>query len=228
MPRGKFDRNKLKRVGEYAMEPATSAKVEAMISAADKEISEARVNFRWGKEQLELVKSVAEHMGIPYQTYIKQVVYRQCLQDLKTTAEAKEGSPTWWKSKQSLSKSGYRRRLLVVENDPSLSASLSNALESAEFAVNLVHSGFDALNRIESSDFDLIVLDFSLPDMSADEVCRQYRRMGGTAPILVLSAAKEREWEPMAPINVLADECIRAPFDLAQLPGRIRALLRHE
>ncbi|MCA9805097.1 MAG: hypothetical protein KC777_24175 [Cyanobacteria bacterium HKST-UBA02] len=91
MPRGKFDRKKLKPAGEYVMEPATSAKVEAMISAADKEISETRVNFRWGKEQLELVKSAAALMGVPYQTYIKHVVYRQCLQDLKTASEVHGG-----------------------------------------------------------------------------------------------------------------------------------------
>ncbi|MEK7433729.1 MAG: hypothetical protein AABZ74_11400 [Cyanobacteriota bacterium] len=53
------------------------------IEEADKEIEEARINFRWGREQLNLVKRTANVMGVPYQTYIKQVVYRQCLQDLK-------------------------------------------------------------------------------------------------------------------------------------------------
>ena len=88
MARGKFDRNKIKKAGEYQMDPTTSARVDAMISAADREHSETRVNFRWGKEQLALVKKTAELMGVPYQTYIKQVVYRQCLLDLKTSAEA--------------------------------------------------------------------------------------------------------------------------------------------
>lgn len=53
------------------------------IEEAEKELEEARINFRWGREQLNLVKKTANLMGIPYQTYIKQVVYRQCLQDLK-------------------------------------------------------------------------------------------------------------------------------------------------
>jgi predicted DNA binding CopG/RHH family protein len=53
------------------------------IEEAEKELEETRINFRWGKEQLNLVKETANLMGVPYQTYIKQVVYRQCLQDLK-------------------------------------------------------------------------------------------------------------------------------------------------
>lgn len=57
--------------------------INKFIIQAEKDIEEARVNFRWGTKQLELVKKVANLMGVPYQTYIKQVVYRQCLQDLK-------------------------------------------------------------------------------------------------------------------------------------------------
>jgi predicted DNA binding CopG/RHH family protein len=57
--------------------------INKFIAQSEKDIDEARVNFRWGTEQVELVKKVAKLMGVPYQTYIKQVVYRQCLQDLK-------------------------------------------------------------------------------------------------------------------------------------------------
>lgn len=57
--------------------------INKFIVQAEKDIEESRVNFRWGTEQVELVKKVAKLMGVPYQTYIKQVVYRQCLQDLK-------------------------------------------------------------------------------------------------------------------------------------------------
>lgn len=57
--------------------------INKFVEQAEKDIEEARVNFRWGTEQVNLVKKVASLMGIPYQTYIKQVVYRQCLNDLK-------------------------------------------------------------------------------------------------------------------------------------------------
>src|SRR2546422_11048745 len=59
------------------------ARVRAMTKTADEEIEAARVNFRWGREQVELVKRVAQLMGVPYQTYIKQVVYKQALADLE-------------------------------------------------------------------------------------------------------------------------------------------------
>ncbi|MBS1992169.1 MAG: hypothetical protein JSS83_16720 [Cyanobacteria bacterium SZAS LIN-3] len=95
MPRGRFDRKKVKSAGKYVMDAETSTKVESMIHAADEELSEARVNFRWGKEQLDLVKQAAANMGVPYQTYIKQVVYRQCLQDLQTTSVVRESSAVW-------------------------------------------------------------------------------------------------------------------------------------
>lgn len=64
------------------------ARVRSMTKAADEEIEAARVNFRWGREQVELVKRVAQLMGVPYQTYIKQVVYKQALADLKEALAA--------------------------------------------------------------------------------------------------------------------------------------------
>ncbi len=64
------------------------ARVRAMMKTADEEIEAARVNFRWGREQVELVKQVAQLMGIPYQTYIKQVVFKQALADLKEASAA--------------------------------------------------------------------------------------------------------------------------------------------
>lgn len=87
MPRGKFNANKLKSAGAFKMDSATSNRVEKMISQASDSSEETRVNFRWGKEQLSLVKRAAGLMGVPYQTYLKQVVYRQCLIDLKNAAD---------------------------------------------------------------------------------------------------------------------------------------------
>jgi len=56
-------------------------KVTQMIAEADAELDATRVSFRWHLEPLSLVKEVATTMGVPYQTYIKQVVYRQALDD---------------------------------------------------------------------------------------------------------------------------------------------------
>ena len=64
-----------------------SAEFERQIAEADAELEEARVNFRWGKQQVALVKQVAKLIGIPYQTYIKETLYRSCLNDLKNFTE---------------------------------------------------------------------------------------------------------------------------------------------
>jgi len=55
-------------------------------------MQETRVNFRWGKEQVDTVKQAAKSMGVPYQTYIKQVVFRQSIADLNSLQSAKEVS----------------------------------------------------------------------------------------------------------------------------------------
>jgi predicted DNA binding CopG/RHH family protein len=67
------------------------AQVRDMTKVADEEIEAARVNFRWGRQQVDLVKKVAHLMGIPYQTYIKQVLYKQAISDLSETSAATSG-----------------------------------------------------------------------------------------------------------------------------------------
>jgi predicted DNA binding CopG/RHH family protein len=73
----------LEDLGDYEMDDRTAQKVERMIAEADAEIEETRVNFRWGKKQVSLVKQAADLMGIPYQIYIKETVYRQALKDVR-------------------------------------------------------------------------------------------------------------------------------------------------
>ena len=74
---------KIEDLGNYEMSPKMSAKVARMTAEADAEIEAARVTFRWGKAQLDLVKRAANSMGVPYQTLIKLVVYQQALLILK-------------------------------------------------------------------------------------------------------------------------------------------------
>lgn len=68
------------------------ARIEKAVAQADHELatrapgSEVRVNFRWGQEQLDLVRQAAALADIPYQTYLKQAVYRQAVADLKDAA----------------------------------------------------------------------------------------------------------------------------------------------
>jgi predicted DNA binding CopG/RHH family protein len=59
---------------------------ERQIAQADRDVEEARVNFRWGSKQVAVIKKAADLAGVPYQTYMKTVLFRQALADL---AEAK-------------------------------------------------------------------------------------------------------------------------------------------
>ncbi len=63
--------------------PEVGAKARALIERAERDIEETRVNFRWGKVQVDTVKRAAALAGVPYQTYIKQVAFRQAVADLR-------------------------------------------------------------------------------------------------------------------------------------------------
>lgn len=65
------------------LSPDEDARIGEMIDQAERELDEARVSFRWGKEQLELVKQAASTMGVPYQTFIKLAVFEHAMSILK-------------------------------------------------------------------------------------------------------------------------------------------------
>lgn len=76
--RGDYD---IEDLGDVDLGPELDEKTDRLSAAADEELDSTRVNFRWHREPLGLIKAVADAMGIPYQTYMKQVLYRQALDD---------------------------------------------------------------------------------------------------------------------------------------------------
>lgn len=74
-------------LGEAVLSPEVEARMEAAIDQAERDLGEARVNLRWGRAQVAVVKRAAELAGVPYQTYMKQVVFRRAVEDLKDAAE---------------------------------------------------------------------------------------------------------------------------------------------
>ena len=74
-------------VGEFEFEGEQAEKIQKMIDIAENDIDEARIFFRWNKKQLNLVKEAAKLIGIPYQTYIKTVLFKQSLEDIKKAKE---------------------------------------------------------------------------------------------------------------------------------------------
>lgn len=72
-----------KIIGEFQMDGEQAEKINKMIEVADKEIEESRVYFRFGKKQLDVVKKAASLMGIPYQTYIKSIIFNKAIEDIE-------------------------------------------------------------------------------------------------------------------------------------------------
>jgi predicted DNA binding CopG/RHH family protein len=85
-------RRNYEKLGEFEMPPELANKVETMIAQADEEDEQARVNFRWSKEALEVVKQAAKLMGIPYQTFIKQTVFEHALSIIKDTESSRKSA----------------------------------------------------------------------------------------------------------------------------------------
>lgn len=79
----------MKIVADHVEEdPEVSALVTRLEAAADRELATGTVTLRWGREQIGIVKRAAALMGVPYQTYLKQVVFRQALDDIERTEAA--------------------------------------------------------------------------------------------------------------------------------------------
>ena len=72
-----------KSLGTVEFSEEEDKRVTKMIEQAEQELDETRVSFRWGKEQLKVVRHAADMMGIPYQTFIKLAVYEHALAVLK-------------------------------------------------------------------------------------------------------------------------------------------------
>ena len=68
---------------DLELSPEVSARVEAAVEAAERDLEEARVNFRWGAAQVAVIKRAAALAGVPYQTYIKHIAWRQAVADLR-------------------------------------------------------------------------------------------------------------------------------------------------
>ncbi|MNS53406.1 Transcriptional regulatory protein TcrA [compost metagenome] len=116
-------------------------------------------------------------------------------------------------------------RVLVIEDEPELRAALTEALRRSGHAVDAAADGLVGLSWLNGASYDLVVLDVGLPGRSGLEVCREARRYGLEAPILMLTARDTLE-DKVAGLDAGADDYMVKPFELAELHARVRALLR--
>jgi DNA-binding response OmpR family regulator len=115
--------------------------------------------------------------------------------------------------------------ILIVEDEPKIRLGLADFLEFHGFEAVAAADGLEAQRLAAARVFDLILLDLMLPKISGEQLCREWRQAGLTAPIIMLTA-KGLEPERIAGLNLGADDYITKPFSLEELLARIRAVLR--
>ena len=116
-------------------------------------------------------------------------------------------------------------RILLVEDEPGLSLTLSDLLVNEGYEVETAMDGLTGLDRAANGAFDLVVLDLMLPRMSGLEVCRELRRRGKEVAILMLTA-KSQLTDRVAGLKLGADDYLTKPFEPPELLARVEALLR--
>ena len=115
-------------------------------------------------------------------------------------------------------------RVLVVEDEESISDPLSYMLRREGFEVEVAETGPDALRQFDRSGADLVLLDLMLPGLSGTEVCRTLRQKSNVA--IIILTARDSEVDKVVGLELGADDYVTKPFSHRELLARIRAVLR--
>ena len=116
-------------------------------------------------------------------------------------------------------------RLLLCEDERSLSRAVEAILRKNNYSVDAVYDGRDALDYIVNGNYDGVILDIMMPIMDGIEVLKNVRSRGITTPILLLTAKSEIE-DKVKGLDSGADDYLTKPFDTRELLARIRAMTR--
>jgi DNA-binding response OmpR family regulator len=115
-------------------------------------------------------------------------------------------------------------RILVVEDEPSISVPFAEGLEREGFAPIVAATAAEALRLAREEDPDVVILDLRLPDGDGRDVCRELRRESAV-PILMVTA-RGTETDRILGLELGADDYVVKPFSVAEVAARIRAVLR--
>jgi DNA-binding response OmpR family regulator len=116
-------------------------------------------------------------------------------------------------------------RILVVEDDVQIADLLTEALTNRQYKVDVAQDGEEAWSWAESLEYDLILLDITLPKMNGIRFCQQLRERHSAVPVLMLTA-RDTIADKIIGLDAGADDYMVKPFDIEELMARIRALLR--
>ena len=115
-------------------------------------------------------------------------------------------------------------RILVVDDEPSITEFVSYALKKEGYETDVVDNGEDAFALASANNYDLFILDIMLPGMDGYELCRRLRSKT-TAPVLFLSA-RDTELDKVVGLEIGGDDYLAKPFGMMEMVSRIRAVLR--
>lgn len=116
-------------------------------------------------------------------------------------------------------------RILVVEDNARMAALVRDILRDACYAVDSAITGAEADELIAVEDYDLVLLDWQLPDASGPELLRAWRQQGHETPVLMLTVRAEVE-DRIEGLDAGADDYLKKPFAVGELLARVRSLLR--
>ena len=117
-------------------------------------------------------------------------------------------------------------QILLVEDDEALAQGIATALRQGAYEVEVLQDGRAADGALSGTkNYDLVVLDLTLPNMDGSEVLRRMRERKNRTPVLVLTARAATQ-DRVIGLDAGADDYMTKPFALAELEARIRALLR--
>lgn len=121
----------------------------------------------------------------------------------------------------------YYMRLLLAEDEKSLSKAIITILKKNNYSVDAVYNGEDALIYLENDNYDGVILDIMMPKLDGISVLKKLRAQGNTIPVLMLTAKSEVD-DKVLGLDSGANDYLTKPFETKELLARIRAMTRNQ
>ncbi|MBE9078951.1 response regulator [Romeria aff. gracilis LEGE 07310] len=116
-------------------------------------------------------------------------------------------------------------KILLIEDDESVAKVLEKGLADEYYAVDVAHDGQTGWQLVSAFDYDMVILDVMLPQLSGLDLCRRLREQSYSMPVLLVTAL-DSSHKKIAGLNAGADDYITKPFELEELLTRVRVLMR--
>ena len=116
-------------------------------------------------------------------------------------------------------------RLLVAEDEKDMNRLITRALEKEGYGVDSCFDGEEAMDYLESAEYDGVILDIMMPKMDGHQVLKKLRARGSDLPVLFLTA-RDSIADRVAGLDLGADDYLIKPFDFDELLARVRAMMR--